>query len=175
MIVFAETDRLILREMLSSDAAGMYELDGNAAVHKYLGNLPVQSIEQSKEMIAFIRQQYVENGIGRWAVIEKETNQFIGWAGLKLVMETINGHTNFYDVGYRFIPKFWGKGYATEAAIASVAYGFEKLCATVLYGMANTENVASKKVLQKAGMQYVNSFSLKGMPHNWFEVRAKYQ
>ncbi|WP_293308745.1 GNAT family N-acetyltransferase, partial [Pedobacter sp. UBA5917] len=102
MKIFAETERLILRELLPEDAAGMFEMDGDPEVHIFLGNKPVQSIEQSKADIEFIRKQYIDNGIGRWAVIEKETNSFIGWAGLKFIKEMNNNHSNYYDLGYRF-------------------------------------------------------------------------
>ena len=56
-----------------------------------------------------IRQQYIDNGIDRWAIINKETNDFIGWTGLKFVTETTNNHINFYDLGYRLIEKYWAK------------------------------------------------------------------
>ena len=80
-----ETERLLLRELLPTDDAGMFELDSNPEVHIYLGNKPVKSIEESREAIANIRQQYLENGIGRWAVILKETGEFIGWFGTDTV------------------------------------------------------------------------------------------
>ncbi|MCY1487117.1 hypothetical protein D3C87_204390 [compost metagenome] len=60
-----ETERLLLRELLPTDDVGMFELDSNPQVHIYLGNKPVTSIEQVREAIANIRQQYLENGIGR--------------------------------------------------------------------------------------------------------------
>ena len=115
-----ETDRLILRELTADDASGMFEMDSNPEVHRYLGNKPVTSIEQSIRDIEFVRRQYRENGIGRWAVILKSTGQFIGWSGLKLITEPVNGQTNYYDVGYRFIKKHWGNGYATESAKTAI-------------------------------------------------------
>ena len=69
MKIFAETERLILRELLPTDAEGMFEMDGDPEVHLYLGNNPVKSIEQSEADIEFIRKQYIEKCIGRWAVI----------------------------------------------------------------------------------------------------------
>ena len=98
MIFYIETDRLILRDFLESDVEGMYELDSNPEVHRYLGNNPIKEINQIPPIIQFVRQQYEENGIGRWAVIEKKTNAFIGWSGLKLVKETRNQQNNYYDV-----------------------------------------------------------------------------
>ena len=122
MKIFAETERLILREILPTDVEGMYQLDADPDVHKYLGNKPVTSREQTLEVINFIRQQYIDNGIGRWAIINKKSNEFLGWTGLKLVTDETNHHKNYYDLGYRLIKKYWGKGIATESACASLDY-----------------------------------------------------
>jgi ribosomal-protein-alanine N-acetyltransferase len=170
MEIFAETKRLILREILPSDEEKLFELDSDPEVHTYLGNTPVTNIEQIREVIKFIRQQYIDNGIGRWAIIEKNTNQFIGWAGLKLVKELTNNHNNFYDVGYRFIKKYWGQGFASESAKASLDYGFSKLTPDSIYAMADVNNLASKKVLEKSGLTCIETFDLKGIPHHWFKI-----
>jgi ribosomal-protein-alanine N-acetyltransferase len=171
MKIFAETERLLLREFLLTDAHGMFELDSDPEVHRYLGKKPVQSIEQSQEMIAFIRQQYLDNGIGRWAVIEKVTSEFIGWAGLKLVREPINHHVDFHDVGYRFIRRYWGQGYATEAAQASVDYGFQVLHLPMLYAIADMRNLASRIVLAKVGLHHAGVFNHDGVPTAWLEAQ----
>ena len=170
MKIFAETERLILREIVQSDENGFFELDSDPEVHRYLGNKPVESIEEVRAVIKFIRQQYIDNGIGRWAVIEKNTNSFIGWAGLKLVKESINNHTDFYDIGYRLQKKFWGKGFATEAAKAAIDYGFNQLKLNEIFALADINNHASRKVLEKAGLKYIETFEYEGMPHNWFKI-----
>jgi len=124
MTIFAETDRLILREILDSDEDAFFEMDADPEVHKYLGNHPVKTKDEIKAAIKFIRQQYIDNGIGRWALIEKSTGEFVGWGGIKLIKETMNNHVNFYDVGYRLLKKHLKKGYATESAKASIKYVF---------------------------------------------------
>jgi [ribosomal protein S5]-alanine N-acetyltransferase len=158
MRFYIETERLILRDILPTDEEAFFEMDSNPDVHIYLGNQPVTSREQIKEVIQNIQQQYEENGIGRWAVIEKESGKFIGWSGLKFIKEHENNHINFYDVGYRFHPKYWGKGYATESAKAALAYGFNELKLNVIYGMANIENKASRRALEKCGLRFVEKF-----------------
>jgi len=170
MKVFAETERLILRELLPQDAAGMFEMDGDPEVHLFLGNKPVQSIEQSKTDIEFIRNQYIENGIGRWAVMEKSTGNFMGWAGLKLIKEPINNHYNYYDLGYRFSKRFWGKGYATEAAIAARDYGFNELKLDEIIGIADTNNLGSIHVLEKVGLKRISIFNYGGIKHYWMKI-----
>ncbi|MDD3687978.1 MAG: GNAT family N-acetyltransferase, partial [Bacteroidales bacterium] len=122
--IFAETDRFILREILPTDVEGLYELDSDPEVHKYLGNKPVTDREQIIDVINFIRQQYKDNGIGRWAISDKKTNEFIGWTGLKFVTDLTNNHKNYYYLGYRLIRKYWGQGIATETAMVSLDYAF---------------------------------------------------
>ncbi|HTA60963.1 MAG TPA: GNAT family N-acetyltransferase [Bacteroidia bacterium] len=171
MKIFTETSRLILRELVATDDKGMFELDSDAEVLKHLYTQPLTKIEQSQNVIAFIRKQYEENGIGRWAVIEKQSGDFIGWAGLKLVKQTINNHTNYYDVGYRLIPRYWGKGYATEVSKASVDYGFTILKLDLICATASMHNLASRKVLEKTGLTFKEEFLYDGQPEAWYEIR----
>ena len=79
MKIFAETERLILREIAESDEEGLFRLDSNPEVHRYLGNNPVKEKSQIREVIKFIRQQYTDFGIGTWAVIEKESGNWLVW------------------------------------------------------------------------------------------------
>lgn len=170
MHVFAETERLIIREIVPSDAEGFFELDSDPEVHRYLGNKPIKDIRQAEEVIALVRQQYIDNGIGRWAMVEKSSNRFIGWTGLKLVRQNINNHENFYDLGYRLIRKYWGQGYATESAIASLEYGFRNLALENIYANAHIENQGSNNVLKKVGFQYRNEFIFDGDRQNWYDM-----
>jgi ribosomal-protein-alanine N-acetyltransferase len=157
-------------EFLPSDDEGMFELDSNPEVHKYLGRNPSQTIEQSREIIGNIRRQYIDNGIGRWAAIEKETGNFIGWSGLKFIREYENNRILFYDVGYRLMPKYWGKGYATESAKAAIRYGFEQLQLTEIIGSANVENTRSRRALEKCGLTYVEQFYWRDIKCDWLRI-----
>jgi ribosomal-protein-alanine N-acetyltransferase len=80
MSILVETERLVLRELVAEDALSMFEMDSDPEVQRYLGNKPLVSLTQSQEQIKFIQQQYHDNGIGRWAVIDKQTGEFVGWA-----------------------------------------------------------------------------------------------
>ncbi|WBA41802.1 GNAT family N-acetyltransferase [Hymenobacter canadensis] len=175
MTTFAETPRLLLRELQPTDAPGMFALDSDPEVQRYVGNRPVQTLAESQQAIEFVRRQYQENGIGRWAVELKATGEFLGWAGLKLIREPLNGHVDFYEVGYRLIRRYWGHGYATEAARASVAYGFGELRQPVLYAIADMQNLASRAVLAKVGFQHLGEFEHEGAPTAWLEARADSQ
>ncbi len=95
-----ETRRLILRSITPLDAQDFFELDANPKVHLYLGNKPVKTIEESGAMIHTILEQYKTNSIGRLAIIDKNTNTFIGWSGLKYEQNLCKDF-NYYDIGYR--------------------------------------------------------------------------
>lgn len=167
---YIETNRLLLREMIAEDYPGIFELDSDAEVHRYLGNRPLQTIDDAKAVIAFIQKQYAENGIGRWAVIEKESGAFMGWAGFKLITEMCNNRSGYYDLGYRFIRKYWGKGYATEAAATLINYGFNTLQLTEICAIADTGNQASVHVLQKSGFCIIEEYLDEGIPHYFFRL-----
>ncbi|MDP4229314.1 MAG: GNAT family N-acetyltransferase [Bacteroidota bacterium] len=173
MKIFVETERLILREILPSDDEGMFELDSDPDVHTYL-NHPVETIEQSREIIKSVRQQNTDFGIGRWAMIEKSTNAFMGWTGLKFVTTPRNNHKDYYDLGYRIIKRFWGRGYATESAIASMDYAFTILPIDTLYAMADVRNLASRNVLTKTGFRFTGTFDDEGHETAWYEI-GKYE
>ncbi|MDO6674354.1 GNAT family N-acetyltransferase [Tenacibaculum sp. 1B UA] len=174
MKFYLETERLILREFRESETEGIFELDSNAEVHKYLGKNPITTYKQAEDIITFFEEQYKERGIGRFAAFEKASGDFIGWSGLKLNQgekESLNGFTNFIDIGYRFIPRFWGKGFASEAAFACLDFGFNEMNYDIIYGAADVENIGSNKILQKIGLQFINQFGYKGVDVNWYELK----
>lgn len=173
MDIKIETERLYLREVIATDVVGLFELDSNPAVHTYLGNNPITKIEESEAYIAFLKQQYSENGIGRWAVIDKLTGEFIGWSGIKLIQEPMNNHLNFYEIGYRLKEQYWGKGIATETTVALIKYAFENLNTEKVYAICHIENKGSKNVLLKSGFTLLETFDYEGTEHNWFEIAQK--
>jgi [ribosomal protein S5]-alanine N-acetyltransferase len=176
MKIITETERLIIREILPTDVDDMFELHSDPEVHIYLNNSTVNSKEKIIDIINFVRKKYIDNGVGRWAIIEKKTNEFIGWTGLDLVTEEINNHINFYDLGYRLKKRYWGKGIATESAFASLNYAFEKLNATEVYARAHFENAGSNKILKKVGLKFIEEFVHEGIKHNWYKIsRVEYE
>ena len=170
MDLILETERLILREILPKDAEALFELDGNPNVHRYVGNNPVTSIEQVRDYIENIQNQYATNGIGRFAVVLKETNEVIGWSGIKFITEPENNYVDFYEIGYRLQEKHWGKGYGFESAKAWLECGFDVMNIPKIYASANKENSNSIKILEKIGMKIVSEFLWNEIPCYWFEV-----
>jgi len=165
-----ETDRLLLRPLELADAKAMFAMDSNPNVHKYLWQNPTQQLEETIAIIEKVQAQYVRNGIGRFATLLKETGEFIGWTGIKFIDDHIeNGNTNFFDYGYRLDEKFWGKGYATEASLTWLAYGFDQMNIDKMNAYTHQENAASNHILNKIGMTFMESYpDQAGATWNWW-------
>ena len=170
MNLILETERLILRPFEKSDVEAFFEMDKNPEVHKYLWNKPILSINEVYESIEMIKQQYKDNNIGRFAMILKETSDFIGWAGLKYNTKIVNNKINFYDIGYRLNEDFWGKGYASEASFAWLDYGFDVMNIQQMTAAAHTDNIASNRILQKIGMKMTEQYLEGGVSWNWYDL-----
>jgi RimJ/RimL family protein N-acetyltransferase len=164
------TERLMLRKLTEEDVDNIFLLDSNPEVMKYVGVPPITERGESAKLIENILDQYKNNGTGRLAVIEKETNRFIGWSGIKFLTDEVNGFKNIYELGYRFLPEFWGKGYATESAQASLDLGFNQLNADKIYAYADVDNQTSNYILTKLGFENKGTFLDKGDICNWYEL-----
>jgi RimJ/RimL family protein N-acetyltransferase len=73
-------------------------------------------------------------------------------------------------LGYRFIEKYWGKGFATETTIALADFAFENLKTESIYAICDVENKGSKNVLEKTGLKLIETFNHEGKEHNWFRI-----
>lgn len=142
------TERLYLREFTNDDAQLLVDLNANPNVTKYTGDGQVD-LTQAKEILTDVIFPQYKNNIGRWAVYIKDTNEFIGWCGVKYIEQL-----NETDLGYRFFEKYWGKGYATESAQAVMNYAANILKLKSLVGRVDLDNSASRKVLEKVGMKF---------------------
>lgn len=149
MAIIIETQRLILRELLLTDAEDMLRLHSHPQVQQYTGEDLITDLEVMRNTIAARIEGYKKFGYGRWATVLKEGRQFTGWAGLAYLPEF-----NETDLGYRFLPEFWGRGIATEASRAILSYGFEQLGLKRIVAIAMKENKASIRVMEKTGMQF---------------------
>ncbi len=168
-----ETKRLILRPVIEADIQDFFELDSNPDVHRFLGSKPVKTMAESEAMIATILDQYKKFDIGRLAVILKDTNEFIGWSGLKYE-QNLRKEFNYYDLGYRFKQQYWGKGYATETAFASLDYGFNDLKLQEINAAAAINHIASNIILKKIGMQPSGTFEYDDDLCNWYVIPNKH-
>lgn len=147
-----ETKRLYLRELTPDDAEDFLKLNQDHEVIRYTGDIPFNNIQEATSFLQNYNQ-YEIYGMGRWAVIKKEDNRFLGWCGLKYSAEL-----NEVDIGFRFHKKFWNQGYATESAKAYLEFGFDQLNLKRIIGRAMKNNISSVKVLEKIGMTYIGDF-----------------
>ena len=146
-----ETKRLLLREMQVQDAEEFYSLNADQDVLKYTGDTAFESIAEAIEFLTkYPSISYNKDGFGRWTCIDKHTNQVLGWCGLRLQ------ETGEVDLGYRFHKRFWGQGFATEASIACLNYGFDVLKLETIIARSAKDNIASWKVMEKLGMTLRN-------------------
>jgi ribosomal-protein-alanine N-acetyltransferase len=157
--IVLQSERLLFREFTHDDAPLIYSLNIHPEVVRYVHELPVTDLASAEENLARVLSQYRQYGYGRWALFTKDQNEFIGWCGLKFRPER-----NETDLGYRLIPTYWGKGYATEASLATIAYGFNTLQLPTITAMAHTENKASLHVLEKIGMQFIGYETVDNCP-----------
>lgn len=171
MPIVLETERLYIRELDCSDNHDLFEMDSDPEVHLYLENKPVETMDEINQILSNLKNQYAQNGIARWAVVDKITNECIGWAGLKFYNEPMNNHIHFYELGYRFKQKHWGKGFATESSKAILEYGFQHLNVTTIFAITDPRNDNSKNVLTKLGFVFKETFDYDGEPTYWFELK----
>ena len=100
---------------------------------------------------------YKKYDFGRWAVINKTNDEFLGWCGLKYTP-----NIDEYDIGFRFYRSYWNKGYATETSKKCLEFGFNELGIEKVVGRAIKENIGSIKVLEKIGMKFKEKFDFEG-------------
>lgn len=144
-----ETERLLLFEQTVELAADIFALYNDWDVVRFTED---NLISTPKEVINKIKKydHYRKYGFGKWAVIKKNNGEFIGLSGLK--------HYEEYDktaLSYSFLKKYWGNGYATEAAIGVLKHAFGKLNFERVIAWTTPDNKASIRVLQKSGFNYV--------------------
>jgi ribosomal-protein-alanine N-acetyltransferase len=167
MNIIIETNRLLLRTFTENDAALIYELNLDPDVIRYTHD-PIRDRAHASEILErVIIPQYALYHHGRWAVHIRSNLEFLGWCGLKYRAEL-----NEIDLGYRFKKEGWGKGYATEAAWASIQYGFEKIGLQRIVARAEIDNIGSWKVLEKCGMTYIGDEEVDGYPVKTYEIFA---
>jgi [ribosomal protein S5]-alanine N-acetyltransferase len=150
MHLILQTPRLLLRRFTEADAVLLLQLNSNPEVLKYLHEPLLKTEEQALQVLQNIILPQYKNNLGRWAIHLKSTNEFIGWCGLKYLVDT-----DEIDLGYRLMQQFWGNGYAFEAAKHTMDYGFNQLHLKTIVGRAHVENTGSLKILQKLGMQFI--------------------
>lgn len=142
-----ETERLILRPLNENDVDAIYAMRSDAAVMRFIRE--PQNRRESADWIELVSSRWHDEKIGFCAMIEKSSNEFVGWCGIWRLKETKK-----LEIGYAVAKDFWGKGLATEAALEFLGYAFEKLSPEKIVAVAHPENAPSRRVMEKLGMSY---------------------
>ncbi|MEZ9200264.1 GNAT family N-acetyltransferase [Shewanella sp. 10N.286.54.B9] len=170
MNIIAETPRLIIREFNREDAKAVYHFNAPAEVNRYTGDAGLcESIEDALGIIENIwLKEYAKYGFARWAVVLKETSEVIGFCGFK--NET---RIDAVDIGYRFHPDYWGKGFATESNQACIDYAKEHMTIDKVYGEVIPENTGSSHVLEKLGFKFERQYQEDGYTLDSYAIQLK--
>ena len=166
MKTLIETSRLIMREFCLNDIDAVYEFSTNPEVTRYTGDADaVKTKEDAKKIITDIWQaEYQKYGYARYALIHKADEKLIGFCGMKYEPEIKEP-----DIGYRMLPKYWGKGLGTEAAKASLKYAKNVLKLNRIIGDAVVENIGSNRILQNLGFDQIGTYEFEGFKVNRYE------
>ena len=160
MATVIDTGRLLLRRFTTDDLDAFYQLGSRPEIIRYAQAVPLASREQALEFMKVAPfRDYATYGYGRFACVWKATGAVIGFSGVKYVPEIEDN-----ELGYRFLPEFWGRGLATEAGEASIEFARSKLRLERLVAMVHPDNVASARVVIKLGFSVEKKLRYSGLP-----------
>lgn len=165
-LIGPETRRLRHRALTVDDAEAFFALNSHPDVMRYTHEPLLQSLDEARAAIAGYPDFHTV-GYGRWGCVLKETDKVIGFCGLKPLPDL-----NVVDVGYRFLPEYWGQGLATEACRACLEFGFEVLHLERIVGFALPENRASIRVMEKVGMELEGTLEIDGVSALQYAIEA---
>ncbi len=143
-----ETERLIMRPLVESDVDEIFAMRSDEDIMRFIRE--PQGRNESLDWIKLVSARWDTEKLGFCAVIEKETDKFLGWCGIWRLQET-----NELEVGYAIEKAHWGKGFATEAAEKFIEYAFENIKPDKIVAVAEPKNLASRRVMEKLGMKFV--------------------
>lgn len=155
-----ETDRIFLRPFSIADIEPFAKICSNPNVMRYIGDGQPVGLDIIAEKIPEWIALYKKQKYGLMALVLKETDALIGFCGL--IHQTVDG-VEYIELGYRLDEIYWGKGIATEAAVALRDYAFKVLKIPMLISIINHQNAASKRVAQKVGMRLMKKTHFKNV------------
>jgi len=167
-----ETSRLILRKLIPSDIDHWIEFFQNNDSLHFLGiDLTKDKYTLAKEWIDVQLVRYEKEQLGHLALVLKSTGEFIGVGGI--IPRSLND-TKEYEIAYSIIPRYWGAGYATEAAIKLKEYGFDNNLSNRFISIIHKDNIRSIKVAMKNNMKIIFDTSYMGMDVHVFGIEKEF-
>lgn len=154
--VLLETERLILRRVREADADHLFDLDNDPEVMRFInGGTPASRLViENKILPTFMRYDDLP-GLGVWTAVAKSSGSFLGWFSFRPT-----GEDGEIALGYRLRKEVWGQGYATEGVQALIDRGFAEWGIQRIVATTYEENIASRRVMEKAGMTFKCSFHI---------------
>ena len=163
-----ETDRLLVRQYSSDEFENFFRLNGDPEVVRYIR--PVQNREEAMDAFQKLQEDYLKKpGYGRWAAHLKSNGEFVG----SFAIISLPWDEKKIQMGYAFPKENWGKGFATELLLKGLKHGTDNLSLTEIYGITEVPNIASQKVLLKAGFEFQSVYKEKGIDLNVYLYRNK--
>jgi ribosomal-protein-alanine N-acetyltransferase len=164
------TNRLCLRRFSKEDLNDYAKIMGDHEVGKWFPKGDGYTREEAKRSLDSILEHWDKHGFGIWAITDRERKVLLGRCGLNLIAETSE-----IEVDFVLARDSWGRGYATEAAKAALAYGFGTLMLDKIIALAKPENIASRRVIEKIGMRYTKRAEYWGITCAYYDIsRAEY-
>lgn len=163
MLVYLETDRLVLRRFTVDDLDDLVDLDSDPAVMWHLtGGRPTPPEEVRDEVLPGLLAYYDRgDAFGFWAAVDQRTGTFLGWFHFRPYPGGPPAGSPLrygIELGYRLRRMAWGRGYATEGSRALIRKGFTELGVERVYAETMAVNTASWRVMEKAGLRHVCTF-----------------
>ena len=149
-----KTKRLTINHLCLDDVVDLHRMDTDLRVRHYIDG-KASPLKKTKKYLSENIISYRENGYGRYAIRNKDTNEFLGICGFRKESYGL-------DFGYRFLPSCWGKGIATEAASTVLEKGISDNLREQVVGIVLPENKASVTVLLKVGFRWKENLELFG-------------
>ena len=160
-----ETERLFLHEITADDLDDLLEIWGNSEAMRLFPS--TLNRDEMKAWIERNAKRYQQFGHGIWAVIRKSDGLLVVDCGL--VLQDVDGVEEL-EVGYHFNPRYWGNGYATEAARGCMQYAFNQLGRRRLISMIRPENIPSRRVAERNGLNIEKQLFWRGYDHYVYAI-----
>jgi RimJ/RimL family protein N-acetyltransferase len=156
--VFLETERLILRRFTGADLDNLVALDSDPGVMRFLTGAPTErKVIETKTLPEFLTED--SGRLGCWAAVERSTGAFVGWFQLRRPQWPLEAQgPDDAELGYRLRTSCWGKGYGTEGSVALMRKAFTELGVARVVATTMAVNIASRRVMEKAGLRLVRTF-----------------
>ena len=142
-----ETERLFLRPLNETDSDAIYSMRSDEDVMRYIRE--PQNRDETESWIRLVSSRWETDKLGFCGVYEKSSGELAGWCGIWRLKET-----DELEIGYAIAKRFWNRGYATEAAEVFLRYAFENINSGTITAVAEPENTASRRVMEKLGMRF---------------------